>query len=65
MSNYICQCCGLGFNYPQTYIETHGECYGFPARERVTGCPFCGGSYENAKSVLQELGGNTGRNLEH
>ena len=63
--SYICDCCGSRFAHPKAYNDYRGECYGFPSWERVAGCPYCGGSYEYAESALLELGGNTGRDLEH
>jgi hypothetical protein len=44
---FICEDCGLEFNEPKTYIETHGlPC---PPYEKWTGCPFCGGYYSERK----------------
>jgi hypothetical protein len=40
-----CYCCGRRFTRPQNRHEDHGEYFGFPALEEVSGCPFCGGGY--------------------
>lgn len=41
---FVCSDCGLEFDEPKTYTETHG--LPFPPYEKWTGCPFCGGDYE-------------------
>ena len=42
---YECMGCGRLFDEPREYREYRGECFGFPAYEAMTGCPFCGGGY--------------------
>lgn len=42
---YECQSCGAIFQEPGSFEEDRGEAFGFPARERVSGCPRCGGGY--------------------
>lgn len=43
---YICLECGHLFNEPYEYSETHG--FGAPPYEELSGCPVCGGSYDEA-----------------
>lgn len=46
MSAYKCVDCGAEFDEPREYRESRGECFGFPAFETLSGCPFCLGDYE-------------------
>ena len=43
---YSCDCCGRSFSEPAIYWEDRGECFGFPSYEKILGCPYCGGDYE-------------------
>lgn len=45
---YICLECGAVFEEPETWEEGRGEFWGFPCSETVSGCPECGGDYEDA-----------------
>lgn len=45
---YICLECGAVFEEPETWEEGRGEFWGFPCSETVSGCPECGGDYEEA-----------------
>ena len=42
-----CTECGLKFDTPKIYTETHG--LDFPPYEEYSGCPYCGGYYEELK----------------
>lgn len=42
---YRCNCCGREFAEPKPHEEDRGEYFGFPAKESVLGCPYCGGGY--------------------
>lgn len=46
MSTYICRDCGETFDEPKHYTERHGLETG--PFEKLSCCPFCGGSYEEA-----------------
>lgn len=43
---YICACCGAIFREPEQYFESRGEHFGFPSWERMSGCPRCGGDFD-------------------
>lgn len=47
---YICTKCHHIFEEGEqkSILENHGECFGFPAVERIDVCPICAGSYEEA-----------------
>ncbi len=45
MAKYECLCCGLRFSRPKRFDEARSACFGFPAAERLAGCPHCGGAY--------------------
>ena len=38
---YYCNDCKKWFNEPETYTETVGEYWGFPAEEEFACCPHC------------------------
>lgn len=44
---YICNCCSKHFDEPEEFFDRHpyGDTY---AEESFYGCPYCGGSYEEA-----------------
>lgn len=44
---YICLDCYKLFEIPKKYTETHG--LDEPPYEKFTGCPYCGGTYVEAK----------------
>ena len=46
---YKCTECGAIFEYPASWEESRGECFGFPAYETMYGCPKCRGDFEEAK----------------
>lgn len=41
---YRCNDCGLEFDTPDEWEETHG--LDTPPYEHISGCPGCGGDYE-------------------
>lgn len=43
---YRCCECGTLFEQPKTFQDYRGECWGTPAYETITGCPYCEGGYE-------------------
>lgn len=47
---YKCAECGHLFEEGEQAIwyENRGECWGFPSREKMVGCPVCHGDYEEA-----------------
>jgi len=51
---YICIDCGFEFDEPAEWEESRGECFGFPAYERMSGCPCCKGDYEKKKETDEE-----------
>ena len=42
---FVCLECGNLFEEPIEWKEDRGECFGFPAYEELSGCPYCKGSY--------------------
>lgn len=46
---YICACCGAIFREPEQYFESRGEHFGFPSWERMSGCPLCGGDFDELR----------------
>ena len=42
---YKCRNCGVIFDEPQRYVETHGFTDGL--YESQSCCPYCGGDYED------------------
>lgn len=42
---YVCLDCYATFEEPARWKESRGEWFGFPAYEKMRGCPYCGGSY--------------------
>ena len=45
---YICLACNSIFEHPKRQREYRGECFGFPAYEECSCCPYCGGNYTTA-----------------
>lgn len=43
---YRCYECGNIFEIPKTWEEDRSQFWGMPCRERLSGCPECGGSYD-------------------
>lgn len=43
---FRCLDCGREFETPARWEENRGECFGYPAYEKMTGCPYCEGGYE-------------------
>ncbi len=48
-NRFHCLCCGRTFPQPGRYAEFRGEYFGFPVWERLLGCPFCGGAFEEQR----------------
>ena len=46
---YRCYDCGCEFDFPATWEEDRGECWGTRCTETVSGCPNCRGDYEEIK----------------
>lgn len=42
---YICEECGKKFFKPFVWEESRGEFWGEPCSEKMSGCPYCNGSY--------------------
>ena len=51
---YVCQNCGHEFEEPELFQEYMGEHFGFPAYEKVYGCPLCGSNYEEKTDYAEE-----------
>ena len=51
---YVCQYCGHEFDEPKLFQEYMGEHFGFPAYEKVYGCPLCGSNYEEKTDYAEE-----------
>ena len=51
---YKCNDCGFMFDEKAEWEEDRGECFGFPAKERMTGCPNCYGSDYEEKGDDEE-----------
>jgi hypothetical protein len=49
---YKCLDCGRTFSTPKYWQETHGLDYG--PYEQFSGCPFCGGDYEDAGDLVHD-----------
>lgn len=51
---YKCLECGHIFDEDEigSYTESRGEFWGFPCAETMSGCPRCGGSYDEIKPCL-------------
>lgn len=45
---FICLECGRVFEEPIEWKEDRGECFGFPAYENLSGCPYCHEAYVEA-----------------
>ena len=46
---YQCCDCGQFFDEPAFWEESRGEWWGMPAYETVSGCPHCGGDYQEVE----------------
>lgn len=50
---YRCMDCGRKFYEPEICEEYRGECFGFPAYETVSCCPYCHGDYEEIEEEYE------------
>lgn len=50
---YRCMDCGREFDEPKRCEEYRGECFGFPAYETVSYCPYCHGDYEEIEKYYE------------
>lgn len=53
---YRCMDCGREFDEPEICEEYRGECFGFPAYETVSYCPYCRGDYEEIEEYYESEG---------
>lgn len=53
---FICLECGREFREPKHWEEYHGECFGYPAYEPMSGCPYCRGDYMDKDEYDREYG---------
>lgn len=45
---FVCLECGEVFDKPIELKDDRGECFGFPAYENFSVCPYCHGAYTEA-----------------
>ena len=45
---FVCYECRETFDEPVCWREYRGECWGTPAYEELSGCPYCHGTYTEA-----------------
>ena len=49
---YICNDCGSTFSVAKMFVERHG--LDGPPYEHFSGCPYCGGAFEDADEVKDD-----------